>query len=81
MTRTITVTGRTGRMDVPSFTLAENEALTVTFNTRGQILRGRTARHSAEKDLCTIGRQVNRAIGGMAECGRRGVRGICAGAA
>lgn len=41
MTRTITVTGRTGRMDVPSFTLAENEALTVTFNIVNEIRAGR----------------------------------------
>ncbi len=34
------------------------------------IYRRRTARHRAEKDLCTIGRQVNRSIGGMADCRR-----------
>lgn len=41
MTRTITVNGRTGRFDVPSFTLAENEALTVTFNIVNEIRAGR----------------------------------------
>ena len=50
MTRTITVTGRTGRFDVPSFTLAENEALTVTFNIVNEIRAGRyyvVIRHGA----------------------------------
>lgn len=41
MTRTITVNGRTGRFDVPSFTLVENGALTVTFNIVNEIRAGR----------------------------------------
>ena len=41
MKRTITLTGRTGRLDVPSFTLAENETLTVTFNIVNEIRVGR----------------------------------------
>ena len=80
MKRTITLTGRTGRLDVPSFTLAENETLTVTFNIVNEIRVGRyivVVRHGSALKK-TFALSSDNSIGGMADCRRDGARRVLA---
>ena len=57
MIRTITIKGRTGLFDVPSFLLSENDDLKIKFDFKDELRVGRfrvVVRHGEEKQVFTL---------------------------
>lgn len=57
MERVLTIKGRTGLFDVPSFILCENENLRIKFNLKDEIRVGRfrvVVRHGEQKQVFTL---------------------------